>query len=712
MKHFLFVLAIFVLSGVYAQNSPQDSVNMALQKASDEEKITILQKLIISLWLNHPDSAMVYARKAIQIAKGLKNPRYLAIGNRMMGGVQSYRGDYDSSLIYNKKALALSIAAKDTTLINNAMNNVGLVYYHLGDYTEALENLFRSLNLKKKIKQDYGMGLTLNNIGLVYTKLKDYDKARQYFQEALIVCERLKDKNIELYSKNNIGFTYLHEGNTDQALEFFQQAVEIAQSIDNINWHATTYSGLGQVYLKLNQISQARQLFKTSLGLRQKIGDKNGMSEIYFFLSRIQEKTGKLDSALFNLRKSQRIVAQTKAKERKLENLDLLKQIYVRKKMFDSALVYQTRFIELRDSLFNENLARNLSEIQMKIQDEQTQQQLAEKDTQIHERTLQTRFLLAFAAVTIIFLMLYYIYFDIQKNLSHDLARKNTEINSQKEEIESQKEALQLSNSEIEKAYEVIRNQNQELANLNGQLQSTVDIRTKELDIANRELRVVNLELDNFIYKSSHDIKGPLVRLLGICHVAMLDIKDEKSLNYLNMLNTTAKHLNDIFDRLKIVSNINTLEVDRVRIDFDRILQNVRKNVKALEGYDQVEIVFEDSVRTYYSDPFLIETIFHNMVENAVRFQRKSDLDYKFIRIRTRKQERDLIISFVDNGIGIRQNDADHIFKMFSQAALEHNTVGLGLYIVKQCVNKLNGSVSIVKSDQRLTEFEVVLPAQ
>ncbi|MFZ6012287.1 MAG: tetratricopeptide repeat protein [Bacteroidota bacterium] len=704
MRYGLFTCFLIFLSiAGLAQQHPSDSIRTLLEKSPEEKKIEILQSMVIRLWLNQPDSAMQYAREVMAIARETDNIRYEAIANRLMGGVQSYKSNYDSSLRYNKKALELSILARDSFLISSAMNNVGLVYYYMGDYPPALENLLRSLSIKYIIKQDYGLGLNLSNIGLVYTKLKDYPKARDYFNEALKVSERLKDDNIKLYSKNNIGFTYLYENKLEKAENYFKQSLKIAQIVDNTNWHATAYSGLAQVYLSMNRIAEAKRLFKISLELRKKIGEKNGISEIYLFMSRIYARANKLDSAFINARISLQIAEQTGAKERRLENLALFKDLYAQKKQYDSALFFQSRFIALRDSLFNENMARNLVEIQLKVKDEETRQQLEAKDIQLQKRTMLAYFLTAVVVLVLFFSALLYRYYHVQKKLSSDLVKKNTEITSQKEEIQTQKEALLLSNTELEKARE-------QLAALNQQLQSTVDIRTKELEVANRELRVVNLELDNFIYKSSHDIKGPLVRLLGICHVALLDITDEKARDYLTMLNTTAKHLNEIFDRLKIVSDINGLVVDKVRIDFGQILRNVKTNLRSLDGYDQIRIMLETDGLELYSDPFLIETIFHNMIENAVRFQKESTRENKFIRIKGRKSNGNTVLSFTDNGIGIKQTEIDHIFKMFSQAALEHHTVGLGLYIVKQCAHKLNGGVSLVRSNERYTEFEVMLP--
>jgi signal transduction histidine kinase len=112
----------------------------------------------------------------------------------------------------------------------------------------------------------------------------------------------------------------------------------------------------------------------------------------------------------------------------------------------------------------------------------------------------------------------------------------------------------------------------------------------------------------------------------------------------------------------------------------------------------------------FNSDYFLLETIFSNMLENAVKFQNKSEQTNKVISVSVSRRGKELVILFSDNGIGIKESDVDHIFKMFSQAALEHQNIGLGLYIVKQCIIKLGGNISLLRSQAYLTEFEVVLP--
>lgn len=694
-----------------AQVFTKDSILQALPGLTGKAKIDAYQTLITSNWLNLPDKAMNYAHEAVRYASTQDDVTLKAIAIRLLGGVFLYKGSYDSALRYSKEAYQLSLETGDSTLISSGLNNIGFTHYHFGNYPQALENLLKSLKIKLEIHQEYGLGQTLNNLGLVYTRLKDFEKARTYFYDALLVANRLHDKNIELYSTNNIGFTYLEEDNLSSAKNYFKQSLEIARGVDNANWHATAYSGMAQVVMREGDERSAEYYFDKSLELRNSIGDKRGISEIYYFLSELRLETGSYESALSYFRKSQQIATDAKMKQRILENYQLAREIFEKQGWFDSALYYQVRFTQLRDSLFNENMARELVDIQLSMQEEETKRKLASKDEELNRKTTITNFLTIIFLLTLLFSFAFYRSYKLQKELSKSLRRSNEELSEKSEKIQQQKESLVLSNAELHDARERIHVQNLQLEELNRHLQSTVDLRTKELDVASRELRIVSLELDNFIYKSSHDIKGPLVRLLGICHVALLDIQDEKAREYISMLYESARHLNDIFDRLKAVSDINAASLTHEPIDFSIVVEKVTEELKTMEGFNSIELFSEiDPTLKYESDPFLLQTIFHNMLENAIRFQRKSEVQKKFIAIRVEVKNLNVVLSFIDNGIGIKEHAMEDIFKMFSKAALEHHNVGLGLYIVKQCVNKLEGTIRLAKNTKGYTEFQITLP--
>jgi signal transduction histidine kinase len=556
-----------------------------------------------------------------------------------------------------------------------------------------------------RIKQNYGMVLTLNNVGLVYNDLKQFGKSQDFFRQAIDLSKNLKEDNGLAYSLNNMALTYLNENNLEKAELYFKEAEQVGLRIENAVWESATFSGLGRIALARNQLKEAKNYFDTSFKLRQGINELNGMAEIYYFFSKINEQSGRYDSAFYYLNKSLSIARKIGARDRVISNYKAMTELFLFKKKYDSAYFYQSKFIALRDTLFNENIARNINDIQLQMQVEETRSKLNEKDQQLNSRTYQAFIVAAFALLIMIAAIGFYRSRNLERRLKNDLSQKNNENEQQKEE-------LQLSNEQLAKAHEVITRQNSELEEYNLHLQSTVDTRTKELELANRELNVVNLELDNFIYKSSHDIKGPLARLIGLCHVALLDVSDPKAQQYLLKLSENAKNLNEIFDRLRTVSDIDSIVLSREKIQFKEMINRIKGRLKSLEGYN--EITFKEEIESidFQSDSFLLETIFHNLLENAVKFQKKSTQFNKFISIAVKRQNDSVHVSFIDNGIGIGMKDDKELFTMFTNAALEHKTIGLGLYIVKQCANKLNGTVRIVPNPQQYTEFELTLPFQ
>lgn len=699
------ILLIFVTGFVQAQT---DSLLNELSGSTGKERIEILHLLIINNWLNYPDEAINYANEAIILSDSISDLPLASKSARLKGGTHYYLGNYDSSLFYNKKALDMSVLTGDTALINNAHNNIGLVYYAMGSYQNALENLLRALSLKKAMGEVYGRAQTINNIGLVYNKLKDYGHAREYFNDALDFSTKHNDLNLQLYSLNNIAGTYLAQEKLSKAKEYFERALSL--KVDNKNWNAVTLSGLAQICQKREDWSASRDYFRQALDLRNEIGEKNGISEIYYFYAKEAQIKENYDSALSMLKISQDLAEAIGSKDRMFENFELYVDVYTQKGDLQKAFDYQTKLLGLRDTLFNENMARNLADIQLKIQDEETRALLSKKDEQISESKKITIFLIIIIGLAIVILIIILVALRHNTRVNKLLGHQNLEISEQKEEIMLQKENLLEKNIALEKAHVLIEEQNKKLEQYNVQLQKTVDERTNELELRNYELKMANLELDNFIYKSSHDIKGPLATLMGVCNVALIDVKEPKAREYLTMLSQTANGLNDILSRLKTVSDINSLNLKVEKIDFNHIINNCVEQVKNLEGIDDVKLKYkiEDHLE-YKGDPVLMDLIIFNMIQNAVKFQEgnKNDL----VEIDIAYEDDRLVMHFIDNGIGINQKDADSIFEMFSKSAEKHQSIGLGLYLVKQCVQKLGGEIMLINDKKNQTHFRVVLPS-
>jgi signal transduction histidine kinase len=245
----------------------------------------------------------------------------------------------------------------------------------------------------------------------------------------------------------------------------------------------------------------------------------------------------------------------------------------------------------------------------------------------------------------------------------------------------------------------------------NKELDKKVAEKTADLEVANESLSKVNEELDNFIYKTSHDIRGPLASLKGICNVALMDVKDSIALDYLQKLDITAEHLNTILTRLLIINQINNSAMKPELINFDTIVDEVLmlERKKGLPANLIIKREIQRNTR-FHSDKEFIRIILENLIDNAIKFYNDATNIDPFVEIFVEQMQDEIRIRVIDNGIGISEAKPDKIFQMFSRASERSGTGGIGLYITKTATEKLGGFVGLKTTPEGHTEFVVKFP--
>src|SRR5690606_10805656 len=155
----------------------------------------------------------------------------------------------------------------------------------------------------------------------------------------------------------------------------------------------------------------------------------------------------------------------------------------------------------------------------------------------------------------------------------------------------------------------------------NKDLDREVEKKTAELERVNLSHKQVNDELDNFIYKTSHDIRGPLASLKGMCNVALMDVTDPIALDYLKKLDATAERLNSILTRLLIINQINNSKLSVSRVDFARIIEDVLllEKKRGLPQKLQIRKNIDPNI-SIQSDKELVRIVLENLIDNAIKF--------------------------------------------------------------------------------------------
>lgn len=224
------------------------------------------------------------------------------------------------------------------------------------------------------------------------------------------------------------------------------------------------------------------------------------------------------------------------------------------------------------------------------------------------------------------------------------------------------------------------------------------------------ELEKSNHELSRFIYSASHDLRAPVASSLGLLRVAQHEVTDELGLSYLNKLEKTTKGL-DIF-----VSNIiDYYKNSRQReyseeLSFSDLMEDVIETVKSHLGTADALIDTEiDQKNKFKGDVFRIRIILSQLISNAIKFK-KEDQDKARIKIKINSDLNEAHIEVEDFGVGILKEHMHKVFQIFFKSNDEASGSGIGLYIVKEALDKMEGSISVESKEGDGTLFSIKIP--
>ena len=229
---------------------------------------------------------------------------------------------------------------------------------------------------------------------------------------------------------------------------------------------------------------------------------------------------------------------------------------------------------------------------------------------------------------------------------------------------------------------------------------------------SNEELKKSNKELDSFVYSVSHDLRAPLSSMLGVIGLCEMGNMDNFMQKNIGLLKGSVKKLDGFIIDILDYSRNARLEVDRQEIHFDGLLSDIADNLKFMGGDEQRSVDIRTTVRNgipFYSDKSRLSIILNNLISNSIRYQNPKVAD-PFVEIRVEVSETAANILIRDNGIGIDRVNQEKVFNMFFRVSSQSVGSGLGLYIVKEAVEKLHGVVNLTSEIGKGTEFSIRLP--
>ena len=235
-------------------------------------------------------------------------------------------------------------------------------------------------------------------------------------------------------------------------------------------------------------------------------------------------------------------------------------------------------------------------------------------------------------------------------------------------------------------------------------------IRIKVVEDKNRELNKLNKELDSFVYSVSHDLRAPLASILGLLNISKLDKEAANIPVYMNKIETSVNKLDDFIKDIISYSRNVRLKVEIEEVDIKLLVEDILEGLEYMNPRKDIEVIIDASANTIiHSDRTRLYIVFNNIISNSLRYY-KNYIKDPFINIKIRVSDTKAIIIVEDNGIGIKPDRIGKIFDMFYRATSTSNGSGLGLYIAKESVAKLDGTISVESEFERGTKFTLIIP--
>jgi signal transduction histidine kinase len=232
----------------------------------------------------------------------------------------------------------------------------------------------------------------------------------------------------------------------------------------------------------------------------------------------------------------------------------------------------------------------------------------------------------------------------------------------------------------------------------------------KEISTQNEQLEKTNEELDSFVYSTSHDLRAPLSSIQGLITIAQMENPSPVVDKYLRLMKDRILNLDNFIQDIIDYSRNARMSVHYQQVNLHDLIEEVLTNNKYLDESNQIELVKSiDAPETVKLDKTRTYRILNNLVSNAIKYNNPGT-DKPFVKITAITNTETLELKVKDSGIGIESHKLDKIFDMFYRGTENAKGSGLGLYIAKEMVSKMNGTIEVTSEERKGSEFRITLP--
>jgi signal transduction histidine kinase len=651
LRKYLPILFPFLFFFKFTAQPRIDSLKTALQYShSDTNKVSLL---CLIARLSDGDGAKEYARQALDLSEKLDFTDGMAQSNALLGKYYYFSGDFSLSLLHLNSALKYA-----KTIPNYRVAGLSCLYLGYNNY-----------------QNEPAVSL-------------------EYYLQCLKYCQLAKNRLLESYAYSAIG--NLHEKWEDGkgALGYFLLSLNIRREVGSKDEIISSLIETARAYNRMGEYDRSYKLVAQARGLAEKEG-KDQQNLVYLYqMTGYEYADRKKDyrTALEYFLKSYNIVASRNSFDiNTINSIKPVAEMYHKLGENENAAKYYKMYLDLMDAEKKKNDKR-LVESQFLLKKGSEKQKLLLKDKEImqHKMEIQRKenmVNLFISGIAILLLLVFFVYRDVR--------------------------GKQRSITELDKK---VKERTAELAAANEQLQAEIGERKtvqEKLSASEAQLREINKELESFTYKVSHDLKGPIASSKGLINLALTSDNNEEKQQFMKLIDASLDRLNGILLDLQELALIRQGRVVIKKVDVVRVINNMLPNFSAYENYHKITInIHNDLKRDFCTDEILLNSVLRNVLENSVKYSSR-EVDNPIVNISLSEEENYYRIKVSDNGIGISEEFHAKIFDVFFRANEITRGSGLGLYIVRNAMNKLKGKVELERSELKVgTTMSLFFPIE
>ncbi|MGE0560428.1 MAG: tetratricopeptide repeat protein [Flavobacteriales bacterium] len=404
-------IILFTLALNISLKGNVDSLFKCLQNSSGELKIDLYNEIAQNFHRNNEDSALTYANLALNNANTINYKQGILTANLNLAITYLQLSEYKKTLHYCLKSLKLAEELKDIKSIGEVYSNMSNAYLNMFNFEMADKYNRLAAEVYLQLKDSTNLGIIYNNIAVSFDNRNELDSALYYYKKAFPLYEKIK-VNKELYLGlwyTNVGDLFRKQGKHKDGFEMQKRAEPLLIEADDQYTLLVLYSGIPYTLIEMKDYGKALDFAKKAEVLGIKLNAKRELAYAVMSIADVYEAMG-----------------------------DLSNQV-----------IYLKKYINLSDSVFNDETSRAITEMQTKYESEKKEKeiQLLNKDRQLQSSEIEkhkSKQLLYAGIIALSMVIAVLLAFWIK-----NVKRNNRVLFLQKEEIATQKQLVEIKQKEI-----------------------------------------------------------------------------------------------------------------------------------------------------------------------------------------------------------------------------------------------------------------------